>query len=210
LPALSVASLVRIYTEIVSDPLEATVEQLVEAVVEPAPRVETIEVRDFEPRQPRKSHDSGESTNRKHQRRYSPVSRKVGDAGERVVLLYERRRLIKLGRQDLADLVRWHGPEQEFCGWDITSFDDDGREFFIEVKSSVGKAIAYVTLTVNEWETARDTARRDRSHRVAMRSLAERANLLATPSGFWKRELLGAKPIAVCPLRDPSRTARDP
>ena len=39
-----------------------------------------------------------------------------------------------------------------------------------------------------------------------MRSLAERANLLATPSGFWKRELLGAKPIAVCPLRDPSRT----
>jgi hypothetical protein len=26
--------------------------------------------------------------------------------------------------------------------------------------------------------------------------------VLATPSGFWKRELLGAKPIAVCPLRD--------
>ena len=24
-----------------------------------------------------------------------------------------------------------------------------------------------------------------------------------------KRELLGAKPIAVCPLRDPSRTARE-
>jgi hypothetical protein len=47
-----------------------------------------------------------------------------------------------------------------------------------------------------------------RSHRIVMRSLAERANLLATPSGFWKRELLGAKPIAVCPLRDPSRTAQ--
>src|SRR5207302_381187 len=46
-----------------------------------------------------------------------------------------------------------------------------------------------------------------RSHRVAMRSLAELANLLATPSGFWKRELLGAKPIAVCSLRGPSRTA---
>ena len=43
-----------------------------------------------------------------------------------------------------------------------------------------------------------------------MRSLAERANLLATPSGFWKQELLGAKPIAVCPLHRPSRTARDP
>jgi hypothetical protein len=39
-----------------------------------------------------------------------------------------------------------------------------------------------------------------------MRSLAEPANLLATRSGFWKRQLLGAKPIAVCPLRSPSRT----
>jgi len=41
-----------------------------------------------------------------------------------------------------------------------------------------------------------------------MRSLAKLADLLATPSGFWRRELLGAKPIAVCPLRDPSRTAQ--
>ena len=41
-------------------------------------------------------------------RRFSPESRKVGDAGERVVLDYERMRLIKIGRQDLADRVRGH------------------------------------------------------------------------------------------------------
>jgi hypothetical protein len=74
----------------------------------------------------------------------------------------ERERLIKLGRHDLADRVRWHGPEQDFCGWDITSFDDSGNEFFIEVKSSVGKTISCVNLTVNEWEAACDAARRDR------------------------------------------------
>jgi hypothetical protein len=38
---------------------------------------------------------------------------------------------------------------------------------------------------------------------MVKRSFAERANLLATPSGFWKRELLGAKPIAMCTLHDP-------
>jgi hypothetical protein len=36
-----------------------------------------------------------------------------------------------------------------------------------------------------------------------MCSLAERAHLFATPFGCWKRELRGAKPIAVWPLRGP-------
>jgi hypothetical protein len=55
-----------------------------------------------------------------------------------------------------------HGPEREFCGWDITSFDDWGNELFIEVKASIGKAISCVNLTVNEWEVACDAAQRDR------------------------------------------------
>jgi hypothetical protein len=153
-------ALVKLYTEIVSDPLDVTVERLVEAVVEPVARVETIEVHDFKPRQPQKNRASGDSTGQR--RRYSPQSRKVGDAGERVVMRYERERLIEIGRKDLADRVRWHGPVREFFGWDITSFDDDGKEFFIEVKSSVGKVVTCVNLTANEWEAARDAARRDR------------------------------------------------
>jgi hypothetical protein len=51
---------------------------------------------------------------------------------------------------------------QEFVGWDITSLDDSGNEFFIEVKSSVGKTVSSINLTVNEWDAARDAARRDR------------------------------------------------
>jgi hypothetical protein len=152
-------ALVRLYSEIVSDPLEATVDRLVEAVVETA-RVETIQVRDFEPRQTRKVRDSSGSSSQ--ERRYSPVSRKVGDAGERAVMRYERERLVKLGRQDLADRVRWHAQEREFVGWDITSFDDDGNECFIEVKSSVGKPVTSVALTVNEWQAACDTRQRNR------------------------------------------------
>ncbi len=154
--------LTRLYTEIVSDPLEVTVERLVEAVVEPAPRVEKIEVRDFKPRMLASNRGSGGPSNQKSRRRYSPESRKVGDAGEKVVLGYERERLGELGRHDLAERVRWHAQELEFIGWDITSFDEQGDEIFVEVKSSAGKSVSRVDLTVNEWRTACDAKRRDR------------------------------------------------
>ena len=101
---------------------------------------------------------------RRKGRRYSPESRKVGDAGERAVLTYEKDRLKSLGRPDLADRVRWHTQEQEFPGWDITSFDADEHEILIEVKSSVGKIISAVNLTVNEWQAALNPVQRDRYH----------------------------------------------
>jgi hypothetical protein len=82
--------LLKLYTDIVSDPLEATVDRLVEAVVEPAARVETIEVHNFDPRPARKGRDSGGSITQGRERRYSPESRKVGDAGERIVMLRTR------------------------------------------------------------------------------------------------------------------------
>lgn len=107
-----------------------------EAVVQPAPQVETVEVSDFEPRVPLRKPEANGRRNPKNRGRYSPESRKVGDAGEQLVMRYEQERLRKLGRHDFDDRVRWHTREQEFPGWDITSFDDDGKEFFIEVKSS--------------------------------------------------------------------------
>lgn len=146
--------LVQLYTEMVSDPMEATVDRLVQAVVDPAPSLQTIEVHDFEPRPPRKGHESEGLLGRR--RRYSPESRKVGDAGERVVLTYEKDRLTKLGRPDLSERIRWHAQEQDFVGWDLTSFDGDETEIFVEVKSSVGKTISAVNLTVNEWNAACD------------------------------------------------------
>jgi len=105
----------RLYTEIVSDPLEATVERLVEAVVQPAPQIESVEVSDFEPRALVKKPEASGRKNPKN-RDYSPESRKVGDAGEKLVLRYEQERLRKLGRHDFADRVRWHARELEFPG----------------------------------------------------------------------------------------------
>ena len=180
-------ALVKLYTKIVSDPLEATVDRLVEAVVEPATTVEIIEVQDFQPRRPRNTRLKVDPTTRGRERRYSPESRKVGDAGERLVLRYERDRLINLGRPDLADRVRWHGQQQDFCGWDITSFDAAGNEFYIEVKSSVGKAISCIHLTVNEWHAACSSKRKERYYIYLVTnalSVAPRIERLQNPASY--------------------------
>ena len=189
-------ALMKIYSEIVSDPLDVTVERLVEAVVEGAPRVETIEMHDFVPRPPQTHRSSTGSNSR--QRRYSPESRKVGDAGERVVVLYEQQRLRSIGRSDLADRVRWHGPEREFCGWDITSFDDDGNEIFVEVKSGVGKAVLCIDLTVNEWTAACNPALRDRYYiYIVTNALSAVPSIerMQNPVAFVKSRQITCSPI---------------
>jgi hypothetical protein len=188
--------LVGLYTQMVSDPLEPTVERLVEAVIQPAGHIEPKDVREFEPRPAKEGRGSGGS--KKLKRRYSPESRKVGDAGERAVMRREKELLIGLGRQDLADHVRWHAQEGEFPGWDITSFDADGREFFIEVKSCAGKAVSSVDLTVNEWKAARDAARRDRYYiylvtsALSAKPVIER---LRNPASYVDDRQLSCEPI---------------
>jgi hypothetical protein len=63
--------------------------------------------------------------------------------------------------QILQEVV-WHSRGLEFPGWDITSFDEEGEPFYIEVKSSVGRDVSSVCFTANEWNTALDSKISDR------------------------------------------------
>ena len=107
----------------------------------------------FEPRvfKKRKSDPSVNSIS--SSRRYSKKSEKVGKLGEELVFEFEKKKLVKENRQDLADRVNWHRQDvgNRTPGWDITSFDKDGRELYIEVKASEGQKISDVELTINEW-----------------------------------------------------------
>jgi len=107
----------------------------------------------FEPRvfKKRKSGSSGNSNS--GSRRYSKKSDKVGKLGEEIVVEFEKKKLVTENRPDLADKVNWHREDagNRTPGWDITSFDKDGRELFIEVKASEGQKISDVELTINEW-----------------------------------------------------------
>ncbi len=110
----------------------------------------------FEPRvfKKRKADPSGGSNS--GSRRYSKKSDKVGKLGEEIVVEFEKKKLIKENRPDLAARVNWHREDagNRTPGWDISSFDKDGQELYIEVKASEGQKISDVELTINEWVQA--------------------------------------------------------
>lgn len=78
----------------------------------------------------------------------------IGDLGERIVLDYERKRLIAAGRVDLAEKIIHEEAVGNRPGWDISSFDEAGIPIQIEVKSSVSSTINSLVMTSNEWSAA--------------------------------------------------------
>jgi hypothetical protein len=189
--------IVQLYTEIVSDPLDVAVDKLVEAVVEPATGPQLIKVIDFELRPVRRTGGAGKGE-AKGRRRYSPESRKVGDAGERVSVNYERDRLTKSGRADLANRVVWNAQDAEYVGWDITSFDLDGNEIFIEVKSSVGRTVSAVCFTINEWQAACRPTKRDRYYVYVVTNALSQTPVIeriCNPAAYVESGQLACDPI---------------
>ena len=64
-------------------------------------------------------------------------NRQLGKQGEELVFLYERERLKAAQREDLAVKVEWTSEVRgDGAGYDIHSFEPDGRERLIEVKTS--------------------------------------------------------------------------
>jgi len=64
-------------------------------------------------------------------------SQSLGRAGEEFVVHYERWRLIQSGHERLADRIEHTANERgDGAGYDVLSFEVDGRERFIEVKTT--------------------------------------------------------------------------
>lgn len=80
----------------------------------------------------------------------------LGLAGEQFVINFERARLISIGREDLADSIE-HLPSTggDGAGFDIKSFEPDGSDRLIEVKTtSFGKLTPFF-LSRNELRVSR-------------------------------------------------------
>lgn len=66
-------------------------------------------------------------------------NRELGRAGEERVLVHERANLLAAGRTDLVDRIRWVSHlDGDGAGYDIRSFDADGDDRLIEVKTTNG------------------------------------------------------------------------
>jgi Domain of unknown function (DUF3883) len=94
---------------------------------------------DAMPNIPEVSGEGGKSKNKKpdyeHQSRQR---RRIGDRGEQIVLLLERRRLTQAGKRALANKVERVSEKDDRLGYDIISFEEDGAHRYIEVKATSG------------------------------------------------------------------------
>jgi Domain of unknown function (DUF3883) len=83
-------------------------------------------------------------------------NRDLGRAGEEFVVDFERRRLRRAGRSDLARDVRWVADlDGDGYGYDVRSFDpDDGQERLLEIKTTCGNERTPFWMTRRECDVA--------------------------------------------------------
>lgn len=94
-------------------------------------------------------------------------NRSLGRAGEEFVAKFEAERLHRAGKKTLSDRVELVSVSQgDGLGYDILSFDADGRERFVEVKTTAFGRETPFFVTRNELEVSRQFATQYRVSRL--------------------------------------------
>ena len=76
---------------------------------------------------------------------------KLGEEGERLIIEYEKWRLIHEGKDNLVDKIEWISKEQgDGAGFDILSKNKNGTDRYIEVKTTKLSKETPIYLTANE------------------------------------------------------------
>lgn len=84
-------------------------------------------------------------------------NRSLGRAGEELVLRFEHERLWRAGKHSLADRIEHVARTQgDGLGYDIQSFEEDGKERLIEVKTTRFGALTPFFATRNEVEVSEE------------------------------------------------------
>lgn len=84
-------------------------------------------------------------------------NRSLGRAGEERILAHEHVSLLAVGRTDLAERIRWVSHvDGDGAGYDIQSFDTDGSDRLIEVKTTNGWEHTPFYITRNELAVAEE------------------------------------------------------
>lgn len=120
-------------------------------------------------------------------RKFNPVerdfrNRRLGRDGEELIFHFEREKLERLDRPDLAKKIRWISEEDgDGAGYDILSFDAKGKERFLEVKTTVGSDTTPFYITRNELSLSSERPEAFRLCRVFDFSIRPKMFELAPP-----------------------------
>ena len=150
---------IRAYEKIIDDPRSIPlIDNLVEIVLDEDDQKSSedfdYEIPEYEPtikEAKEKVYSPKKSKNNKKNIIPTKPSKRVGRAGEEHVYNFEYKKLMDKGREDLAkQIVKQYEDLSFFPGYDIKSFNEDGEEIYIEVKSTVSKGKDYFEISDNE------------------------------------------------------------
>ena len=150
---------IRAYEKIIDDPISIPlIDNLAEIVLDEDDQKSSedfdYEIPEYEPtikEAKEKVYSPKKSKNNKKNIIPTKPSKRVGRAGEEHVYNFEYKKLMDQGREDLAkQIVKQYENLSFFPGYDIKSFNEDGEEIYIEVKSTVSKGKDYFEISDNE------------------------------------------------------------
>lgn len=97
------------------------------------------------------------------------IKSEIGDKGENLALQEEKDYLISIGREDLANKVSHVAKEQgDGLGYDILSFFEDGREKYIEVKTTTQSIETQFYISQNELDFMRENINNFQIYRIQL------------------------------------------
>ena len=150
---------IRTYEKIIDDPTSIPlIDNLAEIVLDEDDQKSSedfdYEIPEYEPtikEAKEKVYSPKKSKNNKKNIIPKKPSKKVGRAGEEHVYNFEYKKLMDHGREDLAkQIVKQFEDLSFFPGYDIKSFNEEGEEIYIEVKSTKSKDKDYFEISDNE------------------------------------------------------------
>lgn len=95
------------------------------------------------------------------------ANRKLGRAGEQWVIEFEHQRLTEVGYPEMFLRLDWVADSKgDGAGFDILSFEEDGRERFIEVKTTNGGAGSAFLVSHNELNFSKEVEQQFHLYRV--------------------------------------------
>ncbi len=129
-------------------------------------------------------------------------NRSLGHAGELFVMELEARRLLAAGKKALSERIEHVASTQgDGLGYDVLSFEEDGRERLIEVKTTAFGELTPFYVSRNELERSRIDAERYRLYRVF--GFRERPRVFDLPGAISQNCVLDAVSYLAMPGETP-------
>lgn len=120
----------------------------------------------------------------------------IGRLGESYVYEREKQKLFNCGKIDLANKVKMISHENVAAGYDVLSFDADGQEKYIEVKTTVGTGGSF-EFTSNELAVAKKLRDNYWIYRVTrIRSKSPEIQEIQNPAKLIELHMLILKPTS--------------